>query len=308
MIAARPSALLPSSGAALRWVAGAAVRWVAVPAARRAAGAVLVLVWAAGCAGTRGAGSETAVVLTEVHSMAGASAETLVTWIADGRMRVAHRGGVAIVDERTGRFLLLDPASHTVRTMPLEEWEAKLRTAVRSAADSAGASEGGGTGRPDSVGAARPGETPGAGAGSEPPLLFELEGDGGRVLGYACRRYHVYTTRQLFPGEWEDVEQEIWVTGDLGLSPAAAAIYRRVFTSLDWIGLDAAVERPPGVALRSQVRRRPHPAVPPPPGSPPAGEDVETNEVVRIETRPAPAGIFEIPPGFQPAAKDEVAP
>lgn len=232
------------------------------------------------CAGRRGAVSETALVLTEVHSTAGSAPDTLVTWIAEGRVRVAHRGGIAILDARADRFALLDPASRTVRTMRLVEWEQKLRVAVQSAADSTG----------------------GTGAGfPEPRLQFEFEGPGGEILGHACTRHHVYTTRQLFPGEWEDVEQEIWVALDLGLSPAAAATYQRVLASLDWIGLDAAVERPPGVALRTQVRRRPHAAVAPAPGGAVPGEEVETSEVVRIETRPVPGTVFEIPAGYRPA-------
>ena len=240
---------------------------------------VTALVLLCGCAGRRGAASDTALLLTEVHSMAGAAPETLVTWIADGRVRVAHRGGVAILDAHADQFRLLDPASHTVRTMRLGEWEQKLRVAVQSAAEGAAA---------DSV--------------AEPALQFELEGPGGEILGHACTRYHVYTTRQLFPGEWEDIEQEIWVAADLGLTPSAAATYRRMLASLDWIGLDAAVERPPGVALRTQIRRRPHATAAPAPRNAPAGEDVETSEVTRIDTRPAPPEVFSVPPGYRPAS------
>lgn len=249
----------------------------------------LALALACGCAGRRPAasGNETAVVLTEVHSTAGAAPETLVTWIADGRVRVAHRGGIAILDARTDRFALLDPESHTVRTMRLAEWEQKLRVAVQSAADTTAA---------DSARVMPPGT-----AAPEPVLRFETEGPGGEILGHACTRYHVYTTRQLFPGEWEDVEQEIWVAGDVNLSPSAANTYGRVLVNLDWIGLDAAVERPPGVALRTQIRRRPHAASPPVPGAAPPGEELETTDVIRIETRPVPASVFEIPSGYRPA-------
>jgi len=253
--------------------------------------AALALALALGCAaaGRRAAanGSETAVVMTEVHSTAGAAPETLVTWIADGRVRVAHRGGIAILDARADRFALMDPESHTVRMMRLVEWEQKLRVAVQSAGDSTAL---------DSARVLPPGA-----AAPEPALRFESEGPGGEILGHACTRYHVYTTRQLFPGEWEDVEQEIWVAGDVGLSPAAADTYRRVLVNLDWIGLDAAVERPPGVALRTQIRRRPHAASAPGPGTTPPGEELETTDVVRIEMRPVSGAAFEVPSGYRPA-------
>jgi hypothetical protein len=155
--------------------------------------------------------------------------------------------------------------------MRLAEWESKVRDAVRAVTDSTRAPQ---------------------------TLRFEKEDGGGAIAGYSCERYHVFTTRQLFPGELEDVEQEIWVTGEIRLSPAARASYRRVLESLDWIGLDAPVVRPEGVVLRTQVRRRPH-------GIPAGGgEDIETSEVVRVERRDASPDVFDVPPGYRPAETD----
>ncbi len=214
------------------------------------------------------------VVLYESHSITGdTGADTLVTWVAEGRVRVTHRVGVAILDATNDRFVLLDPATRTVRAMSLLDWEAKLRDAVQAAVDSA------------------PGAPPHAAV-----LSFEPAGDGGSVAGFQCALFHLFTTRQLFPGEWEDVEQEIWVSRDLALSAGALATYERVLESLDWIGLDARVERPPGIALRTRIRRHSHAASP-------GADEVETNEVFRVENRAVPDSIFAIPPGYSNAVK-----
>jgi len=225
-------------------------------------------------------------VLYESHSITGdAGADTLVTWVADGRVRVSHHGGVAILDAVGDRFVLLDPTTRTVRSMSLAAWEAKLRDAVRSAVDSA-------SGAPPQSAALPQSAAPPQSAA----LTFELAGDGGTVAGFGCARYHLFTTRQVFPGEWEDVEQEIWVSRELALPAGALATYERVLESLDWIGLDARVERPPGIALRTRLRRHSH--------TEPAGTDeVETNEVFRVEARAVPESIFAVPRGYSNATK-----
>lgn len=214
-----------------------------------------------------------AVVLVEEHRIEGV-VDTLVTWIAPGRVRISHRGGDAILDAVHDRFLLLDPATRTVREASLREWEGRIRTAAltaRAAADSAAGV------RADSAGAA--------------VLRFEPAGDGGTVAGHPCQRHHLFAERPLFPGEWEEVEQEIWVALDIELPAGAVATYQRVFASLDWIDFDARVERPPGVRLRLVSRRRPR-------GGGAAATEVETTEVVRIERRRVGTDVFAAPAGW----------
>jgi hypothetical protein len=122
------------------------------------------------------------IVLREVHSMTGGAAtDTLVTSLAPGRVRVSHRDGDAILDEPNDRFILLSPADKTYRHMSLATWEARIREALETAAANR---------RPK--------------GSTEPPadsLRFEAEGDGGPIAGYACQRFHLFTQREIFPGE-----------------------------------------------------------------------------------------------------------
>jgi hypothetical protein len=208
-----------------------------------------------------------AVVLVEVHRIDGAI-DTLVTWIAPDRVRVSHQGGDAILDAARDRFLLLDPTTRSVRETSLSAWESRIRAAavaLRAAADSS--------------------------AGGAPPLGFAASGDGGEVAGYACQRHHLYAERPLFPGEWEEIEQEIWVAPALELPAGAGATYRRVFEILDWIDFDAHVERPAGVRLRLEQRRRPR-------GAGADATETEATQVVRVERRRVAAAIFAAPPGW----------
>jgi hypothetical protein len=198
----------------------------------------------------------------------GSSVDTLVTWLAPGRVRVSHRDGDAILDSVRDRFLILSPRDRTYRAMSLATWEERIAEALRLA------------GHADTT------FTPAR-------LEFEPSGDGGSVAGHSCQRYHLFTRRQAFPGEIEEVEQEIWVTQDFALPPETERAYRRVVANLDRIELDAEVERPPGVTLRTQLRRRSMQAS--------RNEEVEATEVIAVERRLAPADVFAIPPGYAPA-------
>jgi hypothetical protein len=169
--------------------------------------------------------------------------------------------------------------------MSLTTWEQRIGEALAAAAQSRHSAASGDTTRlpaPDS-------------------LHFESMGQGGRVAGYACERFHLFTQREIFPGEVEAIEQEIWLTRELELPSRTYATYRRVVANLDRIELDAPIERPPGVALRTVIRRR---AVDRPPGS----EETEANEVIAVERRPIPASAFAIPPGYAPADSTPKAP
>jgi len=201
-----------------------------------------------------------------------AAVDTLVTWIAPGRVRVSHKGGDAILDSERDRFIVLDPQNRTARELPLSEWEARIRAAAIATQAAADSVRGSGD----------------AGQGGE-PLRFELAGDGGRIAGYACTRHHLFAERPLFPGEWEELEQEIWVTDALEMPAAAAAAYRRVFESLDWVDFDARVERPPGVRMRLVQQRRSRGG---------GAREVETIEVVRVERRRVEPSTFDVPPGW----------
>ena len=210
---------------------------------------------------------ESTLVLHEVHRAAGSDPDTLVTTIGEAKARVEHSHGVAILDLGANRYVLLDPATRTERSMALDAWERELRSTGASAGDTSRAA-------------------------SPRVLRFESEGDGGTIAGHACERYHLFTTHTVLPGETEDIEQEIWVTRDIAVKPATLATYRRIIEDLDWIALDAQVVRPDGIALRNQVRRH---------GIDRSHDEVEATEVVRIETGAVTRHGFEIPPGYRAA-------
>jgi len=203
------------------------------------------------------------VVLLEVRtSNMEDGADTLATVICSGRVRVSYAGGHSILDTTTDRFILLDPASATYRSIPLSEWEAQVR------------------------------QSPVAGAASKDTLRFEpMEGEPVSIAGFHCAPYRLYTRREIFPGEFEMVEQEIWVTRELALSVSALRTYARVQASLDWIGLDAPVRRPEGIALRTKVRRHPE-------GQDSEADELESYEAVAVQSGNVPASWFEIPEGF----------
>lgn len=235
----------------------------------RAAGALVALACAAGCAGGSRLAAPSvlpAVVLHERHVQSGRdAADTLVIAIASGRVRVSHAGGDAILDLVHDRFVLLDPASATYRSSSLQEWEARIEAAI----------------------------DPGS-AGDTTGVRFEADGPGGRIAGYACERYHLFTHREIFPGEVEAIDQEIWVTRDLELPEGAQAAYERYVSSLDRMGLDARVQRPAGVTLRARTLTRPDGA------GRDAGE-FEESEILRVEHRPLDASWFDVPPSYRKA-------
>jgi hypothetical protein len=204
-------------------------------------------------------------VFQEVHQITGSdTADTLVTSLCDGRVRITHRNGAAILDIMHDRFLLLEPTTSTYRAMSLSAWERSVRESVPAASGATG---------PDT-------------------LRFEaMGGPHDRIAGYECTRFHLYARRQVFPGEFENVEQEIWVAMDLTVPAAALATYARMQASLDRIGLDAPVVRPAGIALRTTVRRRPE-------GRGSEADEVETNEVDSVQAQDIPASLYQIPTGW----------
>lgn len=241
---------------------------------RGRAGASVGLVLVAGCAGLprppAPPSTYPAVVLQELHRLTGREgADTLVVSIAPGRVLVAHAGGDAILDTEGDRFLLLDPATRTYRSLSLRVWEQQIEAALEES-------------------------TPERSLDAT-PAVYDSAGPGGVVAGFACDRYYLFTHRELFPGEVEAVEQEIWVTRELELPPGSWEAYERVLRSLDRMGLDVSVRRPPGVTLRTRIRRRPA-------GS--DAEEVEEIEVLRVERRHLEASVFEVPPSYRAAAKD----
>lgn len=216
----------------------------------------------AGCAATAGTPRDDSTTAVLLHSIVriGDTSDTLVTAIAPGRVRVTHRSGDTILDTVANRFLVLDPATSTYRTMTLARWEESVRESP-----------------------VQRGEAP------ADTLDFEaMEGPVHRIAGYECRRYHVFARREMFPGELEEVEEEIWVTTDLVLATPARTAWERVQASLDQVALDAPARRPPGMVLRTVVRRRPV-------GKGPEADEMETTEVFRIERRPVPIASFGIP-------------
>jgi len=218
-------------------------------------------------AGPRQEPAATSLVLYEVHRAAGSEPDTLVTSIGESKARVTHQHGIAILDVGANRYVLLDPVTHTEHSMPLDAWERELRgTGARAGAN---------------------------GAMPARELRFEPEGEGGTIAGHACDRYHLFATHTVLPGESEDVEQEIWVTRDIAVSPVTLATYQRIIEDLDWIALDARVVRPAGIALRNQVRRH---------GTDRAHDEVEETEVVRIETGAIPSHGFDVPAGYRAAS------
>jgi Domain of unknown function (DUF4412) len=247
-------------------VGGVEERGETVTALRTVVGLVLVLVF--GMALTGGSEHSTAlplpgVVLLEVRaSNMEDGADTLATVICSGRVRVSYGAGHSILDTTTDRFILLDPATATYRSIPLSEWEKQVR------------------------------QSPATDQATKDTLRFEpMGGEPVTIAGYSCKRYHLYSRREVFPGEFETVEQEIWVTRELDLSVSALRTYARVQASLDWIGLDAPVARPEGIAMRSSVRRHPE-------GQGDEADEVETYEVIAVESGNVPAAWFQIPDGY----------
>lgn len=202
------------------------------------------------------------IVLREVHTSSGVlEADTLVTILTPGRMLVIYGDVHTILDVTGNRFALLETATATYRSIPFTEWEKEVRWSLE------------GQGPPDT-------------------LRFEpMGGEAVPIAGQPCWRYHVYARHEVYPGEFVSIEQEIWVTRDLALAPGAVATSRRVQESLDWIGFDAPVVRPEGVALRTTIRRRPE-------GAGMSADEFEVNEAITVDRLDVPAAWFEIPAGY----------
>jgi len=233
--------------------------------------AALAAAWAlGGMTGAAAAGAPSDVVLREVRIWEHATVpETLVTCIAPGKLRLSHASGDAIVDVAAARLVILDRRTSTYHLMSFTEWEERIRASA-------------------------------PGADSLPAPRFEPIGDGGRIAGYACTRHHLFIRHEVFPGEFEQVEAEIWVTSEIPLDPAAVDTYRRVQASFDRVDFGAPVLRPPGLVLRSQLRH-----VPETPGTP---AESEISNVVTIERRAVAPAEFDVPAGYRPAASTESAP
>jgi hypothetical protein len=224
---------------------------------------------AGGAAGAPG--PQPGVVLYEVHTITGwPEADTVVTAITPGRVRVSHRLGEAILDVPGDRLVLMDRATRSFSSMSLRDWEARIAAALAASQEQRQTA-------PDSAVA-----------------RYELEGDGGEIAGFRCQRWHLFTRRELFPGETDLVEQEIWVSRELELPGAAYETYRRALEGLDRLGLDPSIRRPPGVALRLHTRAFAEPG-----GA--GSEEIERSEVVRVERRPLEPSWFDIPAGYVPA-------
>lgn len=225
-------------------------------------------------------GPTAGVVLHELHSLSpGVMSDTLTTYLMPGRVRVSHHDGDALLDVTRDRFVLLSPHDKTYRAMALSAWEAKIDEALVVGRRHR---RGGSGDRPDTLA---------ADSVATDSLAFEAEAGRDTIAGFACERWHLFTPREVFPGEFEAVEEEIWVTRELELTPETWHTYRRVLASLDRIELDAAVTRPAGVAMRTVLRRRPQ-------GRPPTEGEVETTEVIAVERRASPESVFAIPLGY----------
>ena len=207
-------------------------------------------------------------------------ADTIVTYVTPQRIRVSQDAGDAILDVPLDRLVFLDRRARTYRQMSLATWEAGIAAAA------------------DSARARRRAEADSGRA----DLGFEPAGPAGKIAGFDCERYHMFTRRELFPGEVEEVEQEVWVSAGGQLPEGAYRMYLRSLDALEGIGLAGPIHRPPGLVLYLETHTHPFGK------KRGAGDQVERTEVVRIERRRIPDGIFEIPDGFIPADSSHAGP
>lgn len=202
--------------------------------------------------------------------------DTVVTFVTARAVRVSHAHGDAILDFEHDRIVLLDREQQTYRTETLAAWEERIHQALAALADSS---------REAGVAA------------------FERAGDAVDIAGYTCKRYVLYTNRNLL-GAREAVEQQVWVTSELQLPAGAFAAYQRTLEILESVGLPARATYPEGIIMRRESRTRPADASRRVPWA------IEASAVFRVESRSLPPELFAIPPDFRDASKatSEAAP
>jgi hypothetical protein len=221
------------------------------------------------------------LVLYEVHTSTDRDgADTIVTYVTPERVRVSQATGDAILDMTRDRLVFLDRAARTFRTTPLSTWESHLEASVDSSRARSQASNGG--------------PSPGVG--------FEPMGPAGRIAHLEADRYHLFTRRELFPGEVDLVEQEVCVAHQFEFPEGAYRTYLRTLEAMEGVGLAGPARRPPGLVLR--VETRTHPADAKRGG----GDQFERTEVVRVERRHLQPRLFEIPAGFTRADSADALP
>ena len=228
--------------------------------------------------------AEPGVVLHQTHQFsAKVQVDTLRTYITATHVRIEHKDGDAILDLEDGRLVLLDGHQKTWRQMPLADWE----TAIQQAATING---------PD-VTQETTVDTADSSAARTP--AFERIGSPVERAGYQCDRWGLYSRRELLPGDVDWVEQQIWVARGLEMPPGAYEAYDRAIRAIDSIGMGALVKRPEGVVLASEIRV----------GSAKEHEngsvEVETLTVYRVEQTSLDDAVFEVPPTYAPAVREE---
>ncbi len=206
--------------------------------------------------------SQPGIVLYETHTQSQvAEVDTIVTYVTARRVRVSHPSGHTILDLVRDRIVLLNPAEKTYKEMPLQEWEARVDSAV------------GGTG-----------------SGESGESFEKVEGETS-IAGNACDRYHYYGKRTILGAE-ELVEQQIWIARNLEVPAAGYEAYRRALESIESIGSGRLRRRPEGIVLGVETRvqragdRRS------------AVTEIESNTVFRVEKKDLPDALFTVPTGF----------
>ena len=211
------------------------------------------------------------LVLHEVHTSTDRDGvDTIVTYVTLERVRVSQATGDAILDTTRDRLVFLDRAARTFRSTALSDWESHLEASLDSSRARSQASN----------------------EGPSPGVGFEPMGPAGRIAELEADRYHLFTRRELFPGEVDFVEQEICVARQFDFPEGAYRTYLRTLEAMEGVGLAGPARRPPGLVLRVETRTRPAGA------ERGAGDEFERTEVVRVERRPLQQSLFEIPAGF----------
>ena len=133
--------------------------------------------------------------------------------------------------------------------------------------------------------------------------VFEKTGEGPHIVNTPTDRYHLYVEAESFPGELEEVEEEIWVASrELLAWSATYPTYERIVRLYDQMWRDVPIERPDGVVVHTTLRRRPL--------SRRTSDsqdqwEVEKATIVEVEYRCMPYGFFQLPPEVEARAADE---